>query len=113
MPGLFNAPLVASDEGLRLGRLCEVLRSRGSPRLSIALTKKESYGSLESKRLLEASHNILKTVEDEGLGATFSTGFKGFGGFGVSPVFGFGDSSKLFGYKHVGRREGNLHLYVV
>lgn len=74
---------------------------------------KESYGSLESKRLLEASHNILKTVEDEGLGATFSTGFKGFGGFGVSPVFGFGDSSKLFGYKHVGRREGNLHLYVV
>ena len=56
----------------------------------------DSYGSLETKRLLEASHNILQSFEDEGLGATFSSGAGGANG----PVSGFGDSTKLFGYKH-------------
>jgi len=55
----------------------------------------ESYGSMEAKKLLEASHNILSSMEDEGLGSMFSDsqGDK-------VPVSGFGDSSKLFGYSH-------------
>ncbi|CAJ1359053.1 unnamed protein product [Effrenium voratum] len=53
----------------------------------------ECYGSLESKRLMESSHNILQSFEDEGLGAMFGSGPSG-------PVSGFGKSSKLFGYKH-------------
>mmetsp|Transcript_65872 Transcript_65872/g.104488 ORF Transcript_65872/g.104488 Transcript_65872/m.104488 type:complete len:938 (+) Transcript_65872:38-2851(+) len=42
----------------------------------------ESYGSLQTKRLLEASHNTLQSFEDEGLGATFSSFSGAHGGAG-------------------------------
>ena len=64
----------------------------------------DTYGSLQSKRLLEASHNILQSFEDEGLGATFSSfsggGLNGADGAGGGPVSGFGQSTKLFGFTH-------------
>lgn len=68
----------------------------------------ESYGSLQTKRLLEASHNTLQSFEDEGLGATFSSfsgahggaGGAGGAGEGGGPVSGYGQSTKLFGFMH-------------
>ncbi|CAE7539387.1 unnamed protein product [Symbiodinium sp. CCMP2456] len=59
----------------------------------------ESYGSMEAKKLLEASHNILSSHSDEGLGAVFSDLQGGGGGRGTTSS-GFGDGTKIFGYKH-------------